>query len=98
MLLAVRGAMDAVVLPDLGSRLARAEALYLEQPDDAARKSILLHRAARAGIPLEPAAADYLLRHAHRDLRSLLAQLAELDREALARGRRITVPLLREVL
>lgn len=98
LLLAVRGAMEAVVLPDLGSRLARAEALHLEQPDDAARKSILLHRAARAGIPLEPAAADYLLRHAHRDLRSLLAQLAELDREALARGRRITVPLLREVL
>lgn len=98
LLLAVRGDVATSVLPDLGSRLARAEALHLEQPDDIARKSILMHRAERAGIPLESAAADYLLRHAHRDLRSLLAQLAELDREALARGRRITVPLLREVM
>ena len=98
LLLAARGAVADAVLPDLASRLTHAEALYVELPDDSARKAILLHRAARAGIPLEPAAADYLLRHAHRDLRSLLARLAELDREALARGRRITVPLLREVL
>jgi len=97
LLLAARGQVSDAVLPDLGSRLAQAQALYLNSPDDAARRAILLHRAGCAGIPLEPAAADYLMRHAHRDLRSLLARLAELDREALARGRRITVPLLREL-
>lgn len=98
LLLAGRGAVSDAVLPDLASRLARAESLHLESPDDAARKAILLHRAERAGIPLELAAAEYLLRHHTRDLRSLLTRLAELDHEALARGRRITVPLLREVL
>lgn len=98
LLLAGRGEVVNAVLPDLASRLARAESLHLESPDDAGRKSILLHRAECAGIPLEPAAAEYLLRHHARDLRSLLARLAELDREAMARGRRITVPLLREVL
>ena len=98
LLLAMRGAVTEATLPDLVSRLARAEAVHLKAPDDVARRAILLHRARCAGIPLEPAAADYLMRHAHRDLRSLLARLAELDREALARGRRITVPLLREVL
>jgi len=87
----------AAVLPDLASRLARCEQLQLRTPDDGARKSILLFRAEQAGIPLDPAAADHLLRHHARDLRSLLARLAELDREALARGRRITVPLMREV-
>jgi len=98
LLLAGRGAAADAVLPDLASRLARAEAVHLELPDDASRKAILMHRAQRAGIPLEPAAAEYLLRHHARDLRSLLARLSELDREALARGRRITVPLLREVM
>ena len=98
LLLAARGPVTDAVLPDLASRLAQAQALHLNSPDDAARRAILLHRAGCAGIPLEPAAADYRMRHAHRDLRSLLARLAELDREALARGRRITVPLLREVL
>ena len=44
------------------------------------------------------AAVDYLLRHGARELKSLMAQLAALDREALARGRRVTVPLIRQVL
>jgi DnaA family protein len=99
LLLAMRAPADAtVVLPDLVSRLALAEKLHLPPHDDAARKAILLHRAAHAGIPLEPAAAEHLLRHHSRDLHALLARLAELDREALARGRRITVPLVRDVL
>jgi DnaA family protein len=100
LLLAMRGWPEVVasVLPDLASRLARTEKLQLAPHDDAARKAILLQRAERAGIPLEPAAAEHLLRHHSRDLRALLARLAELDREAMARGRRITVPLVREVL
>ncbi len=97
LLLAGRGSAADAVLPDLASRLALAEAIPLSLPDDASRKAILLHRAECAGIPLDSAAAEYLLRHHARDLRSLLTRLSELDREALARGRRITVPLLREI-
>lgn len=85
-------------LPDLRSRLAEAEQLPLDAPDDDTRIAILLHRAARAGLPLEPAAAHWLLRNTSRALPDLVATLARLDRESLARGRRITVPLLREVL
>lgn len=83
------------VLPDLASRLARAEQLRLATRSDHARRAILLHRAERAGIPLDTAAVDYLLRHGSRDLRELMAQLAALDRAALARATRITVPLIR---
>ena len=50
-------------------------AVQLAPHDDAARKAILLHRAERAGIPLDPAAADHLLRHESRDLRALLARM-----------------------
>lgn len=99
LLLAMRRLPEAgeAVLPDLVSRLARSEKLALAPHDDAARRAILLHRAEQAGIPLDPAAADHLLRYESRDLRALLARLKQLDREALARGRRITVPLLREL-
>jgi DnaA-homolog protein len=86
------------VLPDLRSRLAEAEQLVIDAPDDEARVAVLLHRASRAGLPLEAAAAQWLLRNTSRALPDLLATLARLDRESLARGRRITVPLLREVL
>lgn len=86
------------ILPDLASRISQAELLRLNEHGDAARRSILLQHAERAGIPLDPAAADYLLRHCERRLSTLLATLAQLDRESLARGRRITVALLRECL
>lgn len=86
------------VLPDLRSRLAEAEQLPLNAPDDQGRIAILMHRAAVAGMPLESAAAHWLLRNTSRALPDLLGTLARLDRESLARGRRITVPLLREVL
>ena len=41
---------------------------------------------------------DYLLRHGRRDMRSLLATLAALDRRSLATKRPITVPMIREWL
>lgn len=98
LLLASRDSAAKAVLPDLGSRLARAERLRLAPHSDIERAAILRHRAECAGIPLDEAALEYLLRYGSRDLKSLMAQLAALDREALARGRRVTVPLIRAVL
>ena len=50
------------------------------------------------GFRLSQEVADYLLRHAERDMPSLLALLDALDRYSLANRRAITVPLLRELL
>jgi DnaA family protein len=47
------------------------------------------------GFYLSPEVIDYLLRHGRRDLPSLLATLAALDRASLASKRPITVPLLK---
>jgi len=41
---------------------------------------------------------DYLLRHGRRDMRSLLATLAALDRKSLATKRAITVPMIKDWL
>jgi DnaA family protein len=54
--------------------------------------------AARRGFDLSPEVIDYLLRHVRRDLPSLLATLAALDRASLASRRPITVPLLKSWL
>jgi DnaA family protein len=50
------------------------------------------------GFDLSTEVIDYLLRHGRRDMPSLLAALAALDRFSLSAKRPITVPLLREWL
>lgn len=50
------------------------------------------------GFDLSSDVIDYLLRHGQRDMPSLLAALAALDRFSLAVKRPITVPLLKEWL
>ncbi len=50
------------------------------------------------GFSLSGDVLDYLLRHGRRDMRSLLATLAALDRRSLATKRPITVPMIKEWL
>mgnify|MGYP003693908871 CR=1 FL=1 len=50
------------------------------------------------GFHLSADVIDYLLHHGRRDLPSLLATLAALDRASLASKRTITVPLLKSWL
>jgi DnaA family protein len=54
--------------------------------------------ARQRGFDLSAEVIDYLLRHGRRDMASLLAALAALDRLSLAAKRPITVPLLRDWL
>lgn len=100
LLYVARAAPDALplVLPDLRSRLAQCTRLLLSPPGEATRREVLGERARRRGLVLEPAALDWLLRRAGRDLAGLTALLDRLDRESLAAQRRITVPFLRQVL
>ena len=58
----------------------------------------LATQAEARGLRLPQDALDYLLARAPRDMRSLAALLAALDRYSLEQKRAITVPLLREVL
>jgi len=85
-------------LPDLRSRLGQCVRIILEPLDDAGRRAVLLERAQRRGLVLEPAALDWLFTRMGRDLAGLAAMLERLDRASLAAQRRVTVPFLREVL
>ncbi|MDN5935785.1 MAG: DnaA regulatory inactivator Hda [Nitrosospira sp.] len=83
---------------DLVTRLAWGLVYQVhELTDDEKTKAMTSHAASR-GLDLSREVCDYLLRHGRRDLASLMATLDALDSYSLARGRKVTVPLVRELL
>lgn len=85
-------------LPDLASRLRGGTCVEMLPLNEAAVAEALQRAAADRGIQLGEDALRFLQHHATRDLPSLLKLLERVDREALAAGRRVTVPLLRSAL
>ena len=83
---------------DLVTRLAAGLVYQLHGLDDEEKSAALRRHADARGLRLAPEVATYLLRHARRDMPSLLALLDALDRYSLETQRAITVPLLRELL
>ena len=85
-------------LPDLASRLAWGVRQQLRALEDEDRLRVLQQRAGRAGVELPDEVQRYLISRSQRDMASLLAALERLKEAALAAKRRITIPLVREVL
>jgi len=85
-------------LADLVSRAAAAAVYRLEHlDDDQLLEAVMLHASMR-GLSLDQASARFLLTRLSRDLPALTDCLDRIDRYALAAKRRITIPLLREVI
>ena len=85
-------------LPDLVSR-ANATSIYRLAPlDDRELASAVTRQAELRGLDLDAAAASFLLQRLRRDLTELTAWLDRIDRVSLARQRRVTIPLLREII
>lgn len=83
---------------DLASRL-RGLAVYRLQPlADAAKAQVLRRLAAARGLGLSDAVLEFWLSRSGRGLASLLDDLDRLDEAALAGKRRVTVPLVKQVL
>lgn len=85
-------------LPDLASRLASLTMLRLNSLDDAARRRVIHEHGRARGMEIRDDVLDFLFRRYPRDLGVLLDLLDRLDREGLARQRRLTVALVRDVL
>ncbi len=83
---------------DLRTRLGWGLVYQLKPLADSDKVLYLQAEAARRGLALPDEVARYLLNHLPRDLGSLHAVLARLDRHALARQRALTLPLVREAL
>ncbi|MEZ5741870.1 MAG: DnaA regulatory inactivator Hda [Burkholderiaceae bacterium] len=81
---------------DLRTRLAAGLVVGLRLLSDEDKARALLQSAAERGLRADQAVVHWLLTHQVRDIRHLIATLDALDQYALARGRQLTLPLLRE--
>ncbi|HEX7371063.1 MAG TPA: DnaA regulatory inactivator Hda [Rhodanobacteraceae bacterium] len=87
-----------IALPDLVSRLAMCTQYALRPLDDAGRRAMLRLLAGRLGLRLDDDVLDWWFARQSRDPASLVALLHRADRASLAAQRRITIPLLRDLL
>jgi len=83
---------------DLRTRLALGLVLEVVPLADADKPAALAAYARERGFALSDDVIMYLLAHARRDMKSLVATLAAIDHQSLAAKRNVTVPLLREWL
>jgi DnaA family protein len=88
----------ALDLPDLQSRLQSGVVFQLHELTDSERSQLLKERAGRLGIELPDAVVNYVLQRHSRSTGALVSLLQELDSQSLALKRRITVPLVKEVM
>lgn len=84
--------------PDLRSRLAWGLAFQLHPLSDAEKAAALREHARARALELGEEVIAYLLRHARRDMASLIGILDALDRYSLEHKRALTLPLLRDAL
>ena len=83
---------------DLRTRLALGLVLEIQPLADADKPAALAAYARERGFHLSDDVIVYLLAHGRRDMTSLVATLAALDRRSLDMKRNVTVPLLRDWL
>lgn len=83
---------------DLRTRLGSGLIFRLRPLSDEEKVAALTVQATERGMRLPREALDYVFARAPRDMRSLSAFLAALDRYSLEHKRPLTLPLLREVL
>ncbi len=88
----------SVELPDLQSRLQSFLIFQLQEPDDEEQKDILCFRAEKRGIKLDSAVAEFIVMRSERSMPALMGILEKLDQISLEQGRRVTIPLVKEIM
>lgn len=85
-------------LPDLLSRLRRAPAIEIGAPDDDLLRAVLEKLFRDRQLLVDPAVLAYAALRLERSLEAARSFVRDLDREALAQGRRVTRALAAQVL
>ena len=88
---------DLALRPELASRLGSGLVFQLHPLSETEKTVALRAHAKTRSFTLREEVIAYLLRHARRDMASLIAMLDALDTHSLETGREITLPLLREI-
>jgi chromosomal replication initiation ATPase DnaA len=87
-----------IVLPDLASRLAGSNVVFLPPPDDALLAAVLVKLFNDRQLRVEPGLISYLLPRMERSLAQARALVAALDHQALQDKRPIGVNMARKTL
>lgn len=90
--------IDLPLRDDLRTRLAWGHVFALQPLPDAETRAALRREADVRGIFLSDEVMDFLLTRFERDLGHLMRLLDRLDEYGLSKARRITVPLVRQML
>lgn len=83
---------------DLLSRLRRAPAVEIGEPDDALVRAVLVKLFMDRQLQVDASVIEFLAARIERSLAAARSVVAILDREGLARGRAVTRPMAGEVL
>jgi DnaA family protein len=87
-----------LALTDLATRLAAGGVYRVRALDEDGLLALLDQRARARGLSLDPEVARYVVRRHERSPAALCATMDWLDRQALVRKRRLTLPFVKEVL
>lgn len=87
-----------VSLPDLASRFTATPRVAIQPPDDALMTALLERGLARRGLPVPPTLTAWLSARIERTYVGIISAIDALDRAALSRQHRLTVPLARDAL
>lgn len=79
-----------ITLPDLRSRLRAIPPVFIEAPDDALIRSVLVKLFADRQLEVEPHVVSHIARHMERSMAAALAVVAACDRLSLAMQRKVT--------
>lgn len=85
-------------LPDLRSRLQSMPVYRLANMTDEQAVAAMQHRARQRGIDLNAATAEFILRRSGRGIAQLMELLSALDSVSLTEKRKVTIPLIKEVM
>lgn len=86
------------VLPDLASRLRALPVATINAPDDALLGAVLVKLFDDRQLAVDIGVVDYIARRIERSIGAARRAVAEIDREALASGRRVTRHIAARVL
>lgn len=91
------GELD-IALPDLRSRLRALPFAMIEAPDEALLKAVLVKLFSDRQLDVEPHVIEHLALHVERSMEAANAVVAEADRLALAKQRRVSRTVAAEAL
>ena len=87
-----------IKLADLSSRLRTISSATIGAPDDALLSAVIVKLFADRQLTIEGSVLDYAIARMVRTFDAARQFVADADREALEKKRRITVPLVRDIL